>query len=312
MVSTTWFRRFEWIANSVSVLAAVAIIGVLAKQYVSNDGVTKAEALPTGKAIQLRNVNWSDSDRTIVLVLSTTCRYCAASAPFYRELLGASVSDHVRIIAVFPETPAEAGAYLRIHKLDKAEIRQSTLGDIGVNGTPAVLLVARDGRVRQGWIGALSATQEAQVFTSLHLARSPASRTISESGTAPSSTGPDHNASSDELGQMTAEYGPQPIVDIRERTPFGAGHIEGALNIPLAELEVRAAHEVPRNRPVFLYCRYSSLCETTATGDGLLTHCALAKYLLEHAGVTQVRTLVGNLTELQSRGIKVSGSTHEQ
>ncbi len=44
------------------------------------------------------------------------------------------------------------------------------------------------------------------------------------------------------------------IVDVRSAADFEAGHIEGALNIPLAELRTRMT-ELPHDRKIWVYCR---------------------------------------------------------
>jgi phage shock protein E len=45
------------------------------------------------------------------------------------------------------------------------------------------------------------------------------------------------------------------LVDVRTPAEFDAGHLPGAINIPVAELDARA-HEIgPVDRPVVTYCR---------------------------------------------------------
>jgi rhodanese-related sulfurtransferase len=44
------------------------------------------------------------------------------------------------------------------------------------------------------------------------------------------------------------------ILDIRERDAFRQGHLEGAVNIPFAELQVRASIELPQARPLVVDC----------------------------------------------------------
>jgi rhodanese-related sulfurtransferase/DNA-binding transcriptional ArsR family regulator len=44
------------------------------------------------------------------------------------------------------------------------------------------------------------------------------------------------------------------VVDVRPAEEYQAGHIRGALNVPLAELERRIA-ELPRDREIVAYCR---------------------------------------------------------
>jgi rhodanese-related sulfurtransferase len=44
------------------------------------------------------------------------------------------------------------------------------------------------------------------------------------------------------------------LVDVRTPEEFGSGHLVGARNIPLHELEARK-DELPRNTDIVLYCR---------------------------------------------------------
>jgi rhodanese-related sulfurtransferase len=44
------------------------------------------------------------------------------------------------------------------------------------------------------------------------------------------------------------------LVDVRSREEYGAGHVPGAINLPVQELPQRMA-ELPRDKPLVLYCR---------------------------------------------------------
>ncbi len=60
------------------------------------------------------------------------------------------------------------------------------------------------------------------------------------------------------------------VVDVREPHEFAAGHLAGALNIPLGELARRLA-EIPRRAPVVFVCRSGVRSQTAAaiaSGDG--------------------------------------------
>jgi len=56
-----------------------------------------------------------------------------------------------------------------------------------------------------------------------------------------------------ELRRRMAE-GSVTVLDVRPADEYRAGHVAGAVSIPVAELEHRLA-EVPRDRPVVAYCR---------------------------------------------------------
>ncbi len=43
------------------------------------------------------------------------------------------------------------------------------------------------------------------------------------------------------------------LVDVRTPEEYAAGHVDGALNVPVDEVAARIA-EIPRERPVVVYC----------------------------------------------------------
>lgn len=45
------------------------------------------------------------------------------------------------------------------------------------------------------------------------------------------------------------------VLDVLSREAYAAGHLPGAVNIPVAELRPRAAAELPElDRPIVVYC----------------------------------------------------------
>lgn len=56
------------------------------------------------------------------------------------------------------------------------------------------------------------------------------------------------------LQQFKSEYQGHRLVDVRETQEFKQGHIAGAVNIPLSQIE-RRLNEIPKDKPVYLYCR---------------------------------------------------------
>jgi rhodanese-related sulfurtransferase len=44
------------------------------------------------------------------------------------------------------------------------------------------------------------------------------------------------------------------VVDVREPDEFAAGHVAGAVNLPLSQLRGRY-RELPRDRPLAVYCQ---------------------------------------------------------
>jgi hypothetical protein len=178
-------RRVE-IAANVS-LIAVAVLGcaVLAKQLLSHQQPHLPSPAPTASAartqrptsvptvgarLTLPGVEWTQRERTLVLVLSTNCHYCTDSAPFYRRL-----STEVRrvgkigVVAVLPQATPEASQFLAQMGVQVDTVLQAPLEAVGTRGTPTLMLVDRGGVVKNTWLGRLQANGEAEVFDSLGL-----------------------------------------------------------------------------------------------------------------------------------------------
>lgn len=67
------------------------------------------------------------------------------------------------------------------------------------------------------------------------------------------------------------------LLDVRTPGEFNSGHIEGAINIPVNELESRMS-ELPADKEVVVYCRSGARSSS-------------AKRILESKGITQVYDL---------------------
>lgn len=80
-------------------------------------------------------------------------------------------------------------------------------------------------------------------------------------------------------------------LDVREANEFAAGHIEGAIHIPLGSLSSRI-EEVPRDRPIVTYCGHGERSTTAAS-------------ILEVAGITNVSNLELGIGGWQNNGGRV-------
>lgn len=54
------------------------------------------------------------------------------------------------------------------------------------------------------------------------------------------------------------------LVDVRTPGEFATGHIPGAVNIPVQQLDERLAELEPKDKPVVLYCRSGRRSATAA------------------------------------------------
>lgn len=180
------FARALEIATNLSIIA-VAVVGVtvLIKNHLLRPNApTLAERpamrtpetsrpdrpAPSGPAagsqISVQGVNWSESEETVLIALSDTCRFCADSAPFYQKLTS-ELADrkNVRVVAVFPQEVAQGKKYLDGLNVQVAQVAQASLDSMGVRGTPTLLIVDKSGTVKQSWVGRLTADRESEVLS---------------------------------------------------------------------------------------------------------------------------------------------------
>lgn len=93
------------------------------------------------------------------------------------------------------------------------------------------------------------------------------------------------------VGELAAKQKELVVLDVRGRSEWDAGHIAGALHIPLAELPGRLA-EVPADRPIAVHCQ----------GGG---RSAIAASVLRAGGISAVSNVTGGLGAWTAAGYPV-------
>ena len=82
------------------------------------------------------------------------------------------------------------------------------------------------------------------------------------------------------------------MIDVREPGEYGAGHILGARNVPLARIDAKSDLSKKKDRPLIVYCD---------TGN----RAGKAAAALRGQGYTQVVSLSGGLAAWQQAGLPV-------
>jgi thiol-disulfide isomerase/thioredoxin len=132
----------------------------------SPSSLTRSQDLKGQKA-PITDVNWKESEKTVVLYLSTTCHFCQESTPFYKQLLEAKFKDDFKLVAVFPQDVEEASQYLDAHGLKADQVISRSLSPVGISATPTLLLVDDAGTVSGFWRGKLDETKQSEVLAKL-------------------------------------------------------------------------------------------------------------------------------------------------
>ena len=154
------------LALNLAIILVVILIGVVfAKNYLRRARSVPAHRDFRGTKVNLPGIDWAHNEQTLLLVLDVKCRFCTESAPFYQRLTQAmATNSKVRLVAVLPQDVTTSREYLLNLKIPIEEVRQSSLDAIGVEGTPTLILVNRNGEVIEAWAGKLSNEKETEVL----------------------------------------------------------------------------------------------------------------------------------------------------
>jgi hypothetical protein len=166
--------KLEKATNVAIILACAFLIGTLARNYYLRskpDPRTLAQ-ISKGEVVKLPGANIAGrqpATPTLVLALSKNCHFCQESIGFYQKLTAIKNSSPqgLRIVAVLPESMEEAATYLKQNGIGVDEVVSTPVSKLGVIGTPTLLLLDRQDKLEEIWVGKLSSEQEAQVIDRL-------------------------------------------------------------------------------------------------------------------------------------------------
>lgn len=144
--------RLEKITHLVLMFVAVAALSiVIDRQYFHSQRHMQPQYL-VGTNIALSQVQWSADKYNVVLVISAECRFCIESAPFYHSL--GELADRVNLVIVSHDDRASLDRFLESQRISaKEEVTSASLSEIGVRGTPTVLLIDKKGIVKRVFAG---------------------------------------------------------------------------------------------------------------------------------------------------------------
>ncbi len=153
--------------NIALIIASITVAATLASDWFARrnpqpakkgNAASASPYHPGVSAPAIPGVDYSQSERTLVLVLSTHCRYCQMSVPFYRDLAASLARDAAkapsrRLVAVFPDASEEVEKFKAKEGLNVTSVPEVPLNGLKVQGTPTLLLVSKAGKVIRVWHG---------------------------------------------------------------------------------------------------------------------------------------------------------------
>jgi peroxiredoxin len=148
--------NIELCAQIVVAIAVIVVAGVIVKRHVFPQRPTplNVQGIAAGEHLNLPDVDWKRTQKTLVFFLNKDCHFCTSSAPFYRQWIEeASSKQNFSLVAVLPNSAEEAQAYIQSIRLPIADIHVGPLAPYKIVGTPTVLLVDESGIVEKVWFG---------------------------------------------------------------------------------------------------------------------------------------------------------------
>src|SRR5258706_11096940 len=155
------------VGANLSIVVVAIVVCIAAVKYFRTKGTGAATAtIAAGSKISLPNEDWGRNRKTLLLGLSTNCKYCSASAEFYQRLAQAA-SANTKLVAVLPQSREESQQYLTALKLAIEDIQQASPAALGIRGTPTLILVNSAGSVTNFWVGQLPHDKEEEVLAAV-------------------------------------------------------------------------------------------------------------------------------------------------
>lgn len=176
IVDMSFRSNLEVTTNIVIIVVALLIGFILVKKYVfpttvPNQNIsTLNQAAPKiniGTDIKIPDIDFVRFNKTLVLVVSSTCHFCSESASFYRRILSETNRNKLQIVAVLPQDTNTGKAYLQGLGVQLTEIKQMALSQVNVSGTPTLILLDSSGKVLDFWVGKLPPEKEEKVMATL-------------------------------------------------------------------------------------------------------------------------------------------------
>jgi hypothetical protein len=159
------YKRAELVANVAIIIVAVVLCAVMVQRFFLTKPARPSPVVAVGTKVNLSGVEWAKNGKTLLVVLQKGCRFCAESAPFYQRLVRDTAGrEGLRLVAVLPQQVDEGKQYLNDLGVLIDEVRQAPPNDLGVRGTPTLLLLDGSGVVTDSWVGKLTPEKEDEVL----------------------------------------------------------------------------------------------------------------------------------------------------
>ncbi len=170
MKAIKYKQVLEVVTNLAVLVAAIVLVAFVMRSYFTTPPKRAAAKLPAGVTLgEIKDLDYGDAQRILILVLSTQCKYCVQSAPFYRTLasMSGNLTQRTRILGVFPEDETSVKAFLAKSQVEMEFRSDVDLSKLNVSSTPTLILLDKGKNIVNSWVGTLGAEQQADVVKTI-------------------------------------------------------------------------------------------------------------------------------------------------
>lgn len=199
-----------------------------------------------GKPLGITQPDVTSSQGPILLIItSPVCHYCEMSVSFHQSLLNLGKKLNYTAYLAVPET-SETDRYLeRFNHVTLTTVDWLKV-DRRTRAVPAILITDANHVIMRIWIGLLSNEQQEEVITFLHYPQTQSlpTRTLASG---------EHLLTAEDIHELR-NHNAVTLISVLRRYEYDIEHPPNSINIPLAELNVRARSELNQNSLNILDC----------------------------------------------------------
>jgi thioredoxin-related protein len=165
----------DTVANIAIIVTCAVALALMVNRYFFNKPAPLPGAPPQAEVgeqfDQLRQVVPAGSEQALVVAVSPGCHFCNDSMPFYKRLIDErnQKGSGVKIIAAVPaeEAKAEEAQKFAAVGAQPDQFVHVDFASIKVPGTPTILLVDKQGKVLNVWVGKQESGGEEEILETL-------------------------------------------------------------------------------------------------------------------------------------------------
>ncbi len=160
--------RLDTAANVTMVLVGLAVIGEIGYRHIASDASgaslsrsrTSEGAIRVGDEFSMPGLSLARDAASLVLVVSSRCRFCQESVPFYETLSLSARSRRIRTVGVCVDNERGCRDLFEAGHVELDALVSAPPGSLRIAGTPTLIVLDRSHRVRGVWKGRVSEAEQ--------------------------------------------------------------------------------------------------------------------------------------------------------